>query len=321
MKITGYRTLTTAQHWGRPVGDVNGFISDGHHRGARRHHRDRRGTRRGRRRVARRHRAGVPRARGPGSPRHRGALRPDAGPGLQVRTQRGDVRRHRRPGHGAVGPQGEAGRRAAVAHPRAPGTATSRATRRRWRSPSTTTTSPPSTRGWVDRGFTSVKVKGGLDLDRDRARLATIRDLFTANTAASGADVRLQRVVEPQAGDPLHLRARGRVRPDLGRGAVAAVGRRGPGHRESCGARRHRHRREPDRARAVQAAAGRQCGRHRPDQRGVGHHELPPGRHRRAQPRPADQPGRLLLPRSPMRRRPFRTTCRARSRTSETRSA
>jgi L-alanine-DL-glutamate epimerase-like enolase superfamily enzyme len=37
--------------------------------------------------------------------------------------------------------------------------------------------------GWVERGFTSVKVKGGLDLDRDRARLATIRDLFMANTS------------------------------------------------------------------------------------------------------------------------------------------
>ena len=37
--------------------------------------------------------------------------------------------------------------------------------------------------GWVDRGFTSVKVKGGLDLDRDRVRLAMIRDLFTANTS------------------------------------------------------------------------------------------------------------------------------------------
>src|SRR6478672_5207996 len=29
MKITGFRTLTTAQHWGRPVGDVNGYISEG----------------------------------------------------------------------------------------------------------------------------------------------------------------------------------------------------------------------------------------------------------------------------------------------------
>ncbi|MGN9908775.1 mandelate racemase/muconate lactonizing enzyme family protein [Phytohabitans sp. LJ34] len=29
MRITGYRTLTTAQHWGRPVGDANGVYADG----------------------------------------------------------------------------------------------------------------------------------------------------------------------------------------------------------------------------------------------------------------------------------------------------
>lgn len=29
MRITGYRTLTTAQHWGRPVGDANGVFADG----------------------------------------------------------------------------------------------------------------------------------------------------------------------------------------------------------------------------------------------------------------------------------------------------
>ena len=37
--------------------------------------------------------------------------------------------------------------------------------------------------GWIDRGFTSVKVKGGLDFDRDVARLTTIREIFRANTA------------------------------------------------------------------------------------------------------------------------------------------
>jgi len=37
--------------------------------------------------------------------------------------------------------------------------------------------------GWVDRGFTSVKIKGGLDLDRDAARLRLVRDLFKQNTA------------------------------------------------------------------------------------------------------------------------------------------
>ena len=29
MRITGYRTLTTVQEWGRPVGDANGIYADG----------------------------------------------------------------------------------------------------------------------------------------------------------------------------------------------------------------------------------------------------------------------------------------------------
>ncbi|GAB3845251.1 hypothetical protein GCM10029963_23300 [Micromonospora andamanensis] len=29
MRITGYRTLTTIQEWGRPVGDANGVIANG----------------------------------------------------------------------------------------------------------------------------------------------------------------------------------------------------------------------------------------------------------------------------------------------------
>lgn len=37
--------------------------------------------------------------------------------------------------------------------------------------------------GWVARGFTSVKVKGGRDLDRDLTRLKLVRDIFSANTA------------------------------------------------------------------------------------------------------------------------------------------
>ncbi|MGH8868772.1 MAG: mandelate racemase/muconate lactonizing enzyme family protein [Actinomycetes bacterium] len=36
--------------------------------------------------------------------------------------------------------------------------------------------------GWVARGFTSVKVKGGRDLGRDLARLTRVRDIFRANT-------------------------------------------------------------------------------------------------------------------------------------------
>ena len=29
MRITGYRTVTTIQEWGRPVGDANGVFPDG----------------------------------------------------------------------------------------------------------------------------------------------------------------------------------------------------------------------------------------------------------------------------------------------------
>src|SRR4051794_5035990 len=29
MRITGYRTLTTLHRWGRPIGDVNGFVASG----------------------------------------------------------------------------------------------------------------------------------------------------------------------------------------------------------------------------------------------------------------------------------------------------
>jgi L-alanine-DL-glutamate epimerase-like enolase superfamily enzyme len=37
--------------------------------------------------------------------------------------------------------------------------------------------------GWVERGFTGVKVKGGRDLDHDLVRLNAVRELFRPNTA------------------------------------------------------------------------------------------------------------------------------------------
>jgi L-alanine-DL-glutamate epimerase-like enolase superfamily enzyme len=37
--------------------------------------------------------------------------------------------------------------------------------------------------GWVDRGFTAVKIKGGRDLQRDRTRLKIVEELFRTNTA------------------------------------------------------------------------------------------------------------------------------------------
>ncbi|WP_232494253.1 mandelate racemase/muconate lactonizing enzyme family protein [Novosphingobium kaempferiae] len=35
---------------------------------------------------------------------------------------------------------------------------------------------------WADRGFTAAKIKGGRDLDRDIARLETVRDILSRNT-------------------------------------------------------------------------------------------------------------------------------------------
>ena len=35
---------------------------------------------------------------------------------------------------------------------------------------------------WIERGFSSVKVKGGLDLEHDLARLSRVREIFSANT-------------------------------------------------------------------------------------------------------------------------------------------
>ena len=29
MRITGYRTLTTVHRWGRPIGDINGYVASG----------------------------------------------------------------------------------------------------------------------------------------------------------------------------------------------------------------------------------------------------------------------------------------------------
>ena len=117
MKITGYRTLTTAQHWGRPVGDVNGFISEGVTEVP----------------VVIIETDGGIEGVGVGShvdidrvfpalegqdPRATVALydRMLAQVFKSGHTRR-HVRRHRRLGHGAVGPQGQDGRRAALAHP------------------------------------------------------------------------------------------------------------------------------------------------------------------------------------------------------------
>ena len=194
--------------------------------------------------------------RGRGPARGGRAVRPHAGPCVQGRTRGCDVRRHRRTGHGALGLEGEDRRRAPW---RTLGRGTGSCPRmpRRWRSRSPTTSSTTCTASAVARGFTSVKVKGGLNLDSDLVRFGRVRDIFSVNTPRPGIMLDANRVLEPQAGDPIHPRCRGEGRPVLGRGAVAAVGRRRHGNGQSRCSRRGRHRREPDRSGAVQAASGR----------------------------------------------------------------
>ena len=88
MKITGYRLLRSYHDWGRPIGDVNGFIDSGHHRGADRDRGDRRGHRGHRHRFAREHRPGLPGHPRTRPPRRLDAVRPDARARLQGRSHR-----------------------------------------------------------------------------------------------------------------------------------------------------------------------------------------------------------------------------------------
>jgi L-alanine-DL-glutamate epimerase-like enolase superfamily enzyme len=182
MKITGYRTLTTAQHWGRPVGDVNGFIS-----------------------------AGVTEVpvviletdgglEGVGVGSHVDIAR--LFPALDGQDPRATVALYDRmlahvfkSGHSGATFGGIGALDMALWDLKA-----KLAGEPLWRTLGAQDRYVPGYAsaleiavdddalaalyaGWIERGFTSVKVKGGLDLDRDRSRLATIRDLFTANTA------------------------------------------------------------------------------------------------------------------------------------------
>src|SRR3954468_8938395 len=181
MKITGYRTLTTAQHWGRAVGDVNGFISEGITELPV---------------VMLETDAGV---EGVGLGSH-----VDIGrvfPALEGQDPRATVALYDRmlaqvfkSGHSGATFGGIGALDMALWDIKA-----KLAGEPLWRTLGAADRYVPGYasaleiaveeedlaalyQGWVERGFTSVKVKGGLDLDRDRARLATIRDLFMANT-------------------------------------------------------------------------------------------------------------------------------------------
>lgn len=185
MKITGYRTLTTLQDWGRPVGDVNGFISDG---------------------VTE-----VPVVvvetdeglEGIGLGSHADLERvfpaiegedPRAATALYDRM----LARVFKSGHSGATFGGIGALDMAVWDLKA-----KVAQEPLWRTLGARDRYVPGYAsaleiaipddelpglyaGWLDRGFTDVKVKGGLDLGTDLARLAVVRDLFRANSHHPG---------------------------------------------------------------------------------------------------------------------------------------
>ena len=182
MKITGFRTLTTAQHWGRPVGDVNGYISEGVTEVP----------------IVIVETDGGVEGVGLGSHVDIGRVFP----ALEGQDPRATVALYDRmlaqvfkSGHTGATFGGIGALDMALWDIKA-----KLAGEPLWRTLGARDRYVPGYAsaleiavedddlaalyaGWVDRGFTSVKVKGGLDLDRDRVRLAMIRDLFTANTS------------------------------------------------------------------------------------------------------------------------------------------
>lgn len=181
MKITGFRTLTTLQDWGRPVGDVNGVIDDGI--------------------------TEVPLVvietdgglEGVGIGSHADLDR--LFPALEGQDPRATSALHDRmlahvfkSGHAGATFGGVGAFDMALWDLKA-----KMAEEPLWRTLGAADRFVPAyasalevavpdddlealLRGWLDRGFTSVKIKGGLDLDRDAARLRLVRDLFRRNT-------------------------------------------------------------------------------------------------------------------------------------------
>jgi L-alanine-DL-glutamate epimerase-like enolase superfamily enzyme len=181
MKITGFRTLTTEQRWGRPVGDANGFIRDGITEVP----------------VVIIETDGGLEGIGVGS--HADLDR--VFPALQGQDPRATFALYDqmlahvfKSGHGGATFGGIGALDMALWDLKA-----KMADEPLWRTLGARDRYVPGYAsaleiavgddalaalyaGWIDRGFTGVKVKGGLDFDRDVARLTTIRDIFRANT-------------------------------------------------------------------------------------------------------------------------------------------
>ena len=295
MRITGYRTLTTVHDWGRPVGDANGVFPDGLVTvplvlvdtdegitgvGL--------GPHLGLEQRLRRHRG-----RGPAG--HRRAVRPDAPPGVQGRSRR-------EPSSGPSAPStrpcGTSRRRRPVS--RCGGcsgawTGRSRRTPRGWTSRlSDDAARDASTGPTPSAGLRAAKLKGGLDVDQDLARLTLVRDVLADANPGSRPGLMLD------ANESWTRKQAVRHVAELERTVdliwVEEPVRRwdaaGHGRRRARGSGVDRRRREPHRARAVPAAAGRRRPRRRPDRGRLGGHPLPAGGRPGPRPRPAGQPDR-----------------------------
>ncbi|WP_166845408.1 mandelate racemase/muconate lactonizing enzyme family protein [Isoptericola sp. BMS4] len=185
MKITGFRTLTTLQDWGRPVGDVNGFIDDGITEVP----------------VVVVETDGGLEGIGVGSHADLDRLFP----ALEGQDPRAVSALHDRmlahvfkSGHAGATFGGVGAFDMALWDLKA-----KMADEPLWRTLGAADRFVPAyasalevavpddelgalLSGWVERGFTSVKLKGGLDLDRDAARLRLVGDLFRRNTSRPG---------------------------------------------------------------------------------------------------------------------------------------
>ncbi len=209
MRITGYRTLTTVQDWGRPVGDANGVFPDG---------------------VVTVHLVLVDTDEGItgvgiGSQIELSSIfaaiegeDPRATSALYDRMLRQVVqggargcglRDHRRPRHGAVGHQGarrpanRCGDCSVVGIEPLPAYASGLDIAL------TDEELAATYKTYAEHGVRAAKLKGGLDVDRDLARLdhRSRRSRRGATRASAGPDARRQRVVDAQAGGPTRRRS------------------------------------------------------------------------------------------------------------------
>ena len=180
MRITGYRTLTTVQEWGRPVGDANGVYADGGRPGADRHGRHRRGDHRRRAWARTRTRLHLRGDRRRGPARRHGAVRPHAAADLQGRSRRSP----------SSAPSARSTPPCGTSRPRRPGSrcgacsaaATARVPAVRLRSghrPDRRRARRALRRRTPSAGLRAAKLKGGLDVERDLRRLLLVRDVLT----------------------------------------------------------------------------------------------------------------------------------------------